>query len=189
MDFQKANFRPSDTIKFEMSATRLFKLADLSPDTRNLRKLDPALSRLTGNILGGLPPPLLGYRLMLDGKIRFSFAGEWIEPPFIKVPVPLITKSRPALYLLLFLRCISVGGSITLPTLAKRVLGLKSDKPFEQRRAIDRALYVVNGCIAENKTRYGLRANDIPRLYAMHVEGGRIYFGQARRNGDDDSVW
>jgi hypothetical protein len=117
----------------------------------------------------------------LNGKIRFRVSGDWIEPPFIKVPIPMVTRSQTALYLLLFLRCISDGGSIRLSTLATRVLGLKSKKPFEQRRIIDRALFVVNACIALNKSKLGVRRNDIPHFYVMRIFGDRVYLGQGRK--------
>lgn len=185
MSKQKAAPKTPLPIKVELSPTQLFKLAGLSADTRSLRKLADALTALKRISLPRRSTLLKTHRAMLNGKHRLSVRGDWLGPPWVKVPIPLTTKSLTAINLLLFLRCISDGGHIRLKSLATDVLALKTRKPFEQRRLVDRALWIVNERVSSIKDRNLFARNEVPYLYVIRIEKDRVRFGQARASWDD----
>ncbi|MEY9731732.1 hypothetical protein [Bradyrhizobium yuanmingense] len=167
---QQRQFRPAEVIVVKTSATALFKLSGLLPHTRNLRQLDDALAKLTKLTLPGKPPLLHSCRQSLNGTITLFVSGSWIEPPYVRVLLPLPIRSRNATNLSIFLCCIAVGGHIRLERLAKDILRLRANKAYEQRRLIDRALTVLNAALI---------ANNVPFLYAMRIDqADRVYFGK-----------
>jgi hypothetical protein len=188
MEEQKRRFRPAEIIDIKLTGTDLLRLAGISPDTRHLQALDIVLRKLMKRSVPNRPPLLRTYRLFLDGKIGLFVSGDWLEPPYVKVALPLPTRSKNAINLGLFLRCIILGGHIKLSNLAHDVLGLRTRKGYEQRRFVERALRVLNAALwASNKkipttaAKYSFRSNDLPLLYAMKIERDRVYFGQARK--------
>lgn len=188
MLLQKKKSLPAEIIVIKLTSTELLKWSGVSPDTRHQRKLDAGLKKLTKLSLPKKPALLRSYRRFLDGTIKLFVSGAWLDPPYVKVPLPLPTRSKNAINLGLFLRCIADRGYIRLSTLAHDVLGLPTTKACEQRRFIERALVVLNAALYAIYTKmtapdgkYSFRRNDVPILYVMKIERDLVRFGQGRK--------
>jgi hypothetical protein len=84
-----------------------------------------------------------------SGKLCLSACGEWLDPPWHRVPLPLPLRSVNALALFLFLHAVKVDGNaeeeraIALDKLCDQ-LGIPYWRPALDKRRVDAALAIVN---------------------------------------------
>jgi hypothetical protein len=125
------------------------RLSGLSAGARNLDLIDPILAKLRKPVQCGEDrlPALLKSVLAEGERLRLEVCGDWLAPPFGKVPMPLPTRSAHALALYLFVHTIKTSnankGDSSFLSLCTR-LGIKSDQRWQCQQAFDRALAVVN---------------------------------------------
>lgn len=176
---QLKKLRPPQHIRVELTRTELLRHSGLSCDTRSLAKLDAILKKLRNLTVEGLPVPLSRIARLRSGRLRLDVAGDWIEPPFVRIPLPLPTRSLAAVNLSLFLRTINPDGMIRLETLCKHI-GIEATLPsFVQRQAIHRALGAVNGTLFTRPPEFHVQHEhqQIPWFYKMLLNSGsRIRF-------------
>lgn len=139
-------------IEFELRRSAILLLAGLSNDAKNLERLDLALKRLMRPVVVNRQnklPVIAFFRQLPSGKIRLRVNGEWLEPPFGKVPMPLPTRSLVAVALYLFIHTVNTGpaskDSTSFWSLCKR-LGMDMRRAhWLCQRDVARALVVING--------------------------------------------
>ena len=85
---------PPDLITVEASRYALLQAAGLKNNGNSLRQFPDALERLCRPI-GDMPPLLRSWKFVDTGKVQLQVDGEWLQPPFTAVTVPLPIKSRP----------------------------------------------------------------------------------------------
>jgi hypothetical protein len=141
---------PPDVITVKLSRSYLLTVSGHADDGDSLRQLDAALKRLCNPILiAGAPkaPLLRQYQRTSSGLLRLRVAGEWLMPPYLKVPMPLPSRSPSGLALYLFLHTINTSATnikdISLDSLCRR-LGIDKRGRRLCRQAWTRALAVVN---------------------------------------------
>jgi hypothetical protein len=188
---QKAQRRElaPEVITVETSRYSLLRYARLSDDGANLRKVEAALDRLCETV-GTMPVPLLqSWQYSESGYLELQISGSWLNPRFVKLPLPLPLRSPTVLAILLLLKTISLKeGKIPFERLC-RVVGIPTR--FGQQvmsRAMNNALHILN--------RY-LESNDaaLPADYIQLVTlGGYVGFRAVERpqivteDADDDEV-
>jgi hypothetical protein len=140
------------TIKLTLSRYALLRGSLLPDNGRNRRALDGALDRLC-NLVGWGDEPhsalLTGWFETRSGKLCLSVCGEWLDPPWNRVPLPLPLRSVNAAALFLFLHAVKVDGNaeenraIALDKLCNR-LGIPFWRPALDKRRVDAALAIIN---------------------------------------------
>jgi hypothetical protein len=134
--------RPATEVTLDTNRFALLKAAYVSSGTPNCNRVTDALDHFLV-IKGG---PLEWYQEFKDGTLRCCVSSEWLKPnDWRRIPVPLPTRSLPAINLAMFLRCTSgkkVYG-IKVATLSANI-GIVSKTQFAQRQAISRARKQVN---------------------------------------------
>jgi hypothetical protein len=179
---------PPEFVAVEVHRYELLRLAHLSTDAKNRKELDAALRRLTRavRVNGRRLAPLIAEMDGEDGRLRLRMSGEWLEPPFGKLPLPLPTRSIAATALYLFLHSIrttpSNRRSKNFKELCERIGIDTSRPPYVCRQAFHRALDIVNDHIARLDERHGINPPD--RYRAVMEEGGlRVRFETASGKG------
>lgn len=184
-------------IEFEIRRSAILLLAGLSNDAKNLERLDLALRRLMRPVVVNRQnklPVIAFFRQLPSGKIRLRVNGEWIAPPFGKVPMPLPTRSPVAVALFLFIHTISTRsankGSTSFWSLCKRLgLGRRQARWLCQRDVV-RALAVINAhlgkldykALAEQKLK-------LPVRYKIIADGNQVRIEAVMRNrGNEDAM-
>jgi hypothetical protein len=184
---------PPDRVTLSISKSRLLTIAGLSRDGSNLARLNQALDKFCKPIkVDGceMPPLLHSIEEQPSGKLLLDVSGDWLAMQFIRVPLPVPTRSPVATALYLFLLCIPTGphekGHASLKTLCQRI-GINVKK--WRQRAFDRALDIVNDHL-ERLDGDALRESKIkiPAAYkVVPVDEYRIRLqGIARPSGPDD---
>lgn len=176
---------PPEVIEIELSRAALLRLAHLSTDAKNRAELDAALARLQKplRVDGVRKSGLLESIDEKAGKLRLRIRGEWLEPPFGQIPLPLPTRSPAATALYLFLHTVRTSRSNTRAINSEdlcRRLGIDTDRPpFVLRQALHRALDLVNQYVRRlNETdldRHGVTAIDHYNINAVN-DGRRLRF-------------
>ena len=125
----------------------------LLPDNgRNRRALNGAFDRLCEPVGSGdrsHSALLTDWFETRSGKLCLSACGEWLDPPWHRVPLPLPLRSVNALALFLFLHAVKVDGNaeeeraIALDKLCDQ-LGIPYWRPALDKRRVDAALAIVN---------------------------------------------
>jgi hypothetical protein len=92
---------PPAWVTLTLTRSKLLKLAGLPKKGTNLAKLDQALDRLRKPV-GDQVGPLHSWQ-ETAGALRLNVLGDWLLPPFVKVPLPVPT-SPSALALFLFIQ-------------------------------------------------------------------------------------
>ncbi len=141
-----------DEIEIEVSRYKLLRHAGLDNGGANRRRLDAALNRLQHPILLGeeeWPGPLFPLQTQPDGPLKLLVRGLWLPARiFGRLPMPLPLKSAPALALYCFLNVIRSGPANRQGAAADNILhrlGISGAKP---KRALFRAMDVVNDHLA-----------------------------------------
>ena len=140
------------TIKITLSRYALLRGSLLPDNGRNRRALYGALDRLCDLVGWGDEPHsalLTGWFETRSGKLCLSVCGEWLDPPWHRVPLPLPLCSVNATALFLFLHAVKVDGNaeknraIALGKLCNR-LGIPFWRPALDKRRVDAALAIIN---------------------------------------------
>ena len=97
--------RVPDMVEVTVTRSALLRAAHLPPTGGNLRRLTPALQRLTRPV-GGLPPLISSWSS--QGTLQVQVEGIWLAPPFGRIPLPF-PRGPSALSLYLFMFAIELG--------------------------------------------------------------------------------
>lgn len=180
--------RPPEIIRVDLTRTELLRLSGLSTDTRSLTKLDSLLSRLLTLTVEDLPSPLSRFVQLRSGRLRLHVASVWIEPSYVKISLPLPTRSLTAVNLSLFLRTTNRDGVISLAALCRHI-GIDPALPsFSQRRSVRRALNAVNHALIVRWPEPSREPEHrkVPWFYKMMIKtGDRIRFLRAHPQQED----
>jgi hypothetical protein len=135
-----------EVIPVLISRSNLLRVANMSADGKNLTRLNRILRRLRKPV-AQMPPLLASVEEQPSGLLLLLVCGAWLAPPFVQVPLPLPTRSRPATSLYLFLQCIQTRpmdrSDSSFKALCRRV-GISASTPWVGRQAFQRALDIVN---------------------------------------------
>jgi hypothetical protein len=125
------------------------RLSGLPSNARNLDLIDEAVSTLRKSVRAGddlLPAPITAVKA--DGnRLRLEVCGDWLAPPYGKVPMPLPTRSAYAMALYLFVHTIRAGTGNTDDSDFKHLcarLGIRAKTRWQLQQPFDRALAAVN---------------------------------------------
>jgi hypothetical protein len=168
---------PSAVIPVDCSPHALLRAGGLAGKGRNPIRLPAALDRLCEKV-GRKVPPLLAWRSEA-GRLHIEINGQWLRPPYGRVPLPL-PRSAVAINLYLFLIAVkptftSRGTKISLRRLCDR-LGLPEGNRAQSLRTIKNALAEVNETVANLDHGALLKFRkriDMPAAYEMQVDRDR----------------
>jgi hypothetical protein len=183
--FEFGRTRSEKEVRIECTRSTLLKLAGLSRNERNARKLPNALRRLM-QPAGGFPPLILsGGTTNASGKLDLRINGRWIPSRrFARVPWPAPTKGPTLLALYLFLFGADLRGQTSISTeVLYRRLGIPLSKPAHAQRALDRALDLVNKHLRQLNKDGKLDEFKFPTAFkiAPIEDGSRLRFQAAER--------
>jgi hypothetical protein len=167
---------PPDRIVLSSSRNGLLRAAGLQKSAGNLGKLLAALERLCAPVRGaGEPqsPPLLGWGTV-GRKLQLEVSGEWVQPPFGLVPLPLPLRGASLLSLYLFVWTIGKDDGSSSPKASNLVklcerLGMPVCSPqFNASRSLERALLALNEHLDRLDARTLLRQHmEIPYAFVV----------------------
>ena len=105
----KKKQRPPDVIAVECSRYDILRSVGLNQKALNLDRVPEALERLR-QCVGPMDSPLLGWTNE-NRQLQLEVRGQWLEPPFGRVPLPLPLRSSVATCL--YLWALSIAGTRT----------------------------------------------------------------------------
>jgi hypothetical protein len=143
--------RPPDVIHFRTSRSAILRRAGLPANGTNVGKVRVSLDRLLRPV-GGMPAPLIAWTASHDDLLHLDFRGQWVAPPYGRVPLPLPMRSSTAMALFLWALTVLEQGkqtpriyqNIRFEKLCKRIGIPTRYGGHVATRALDSALKVLN---------------------------------------------
>jgi hypothetical protein len=165
--------RVPDRITVSLSMSQLLDMSGLRITGSNFRQLDAALKRLAAPV--NKMAPLLPCCRYDHGRLRLVVNGGWLNPPYLRVPLPLPPASH-ATALLLFLLSVRAVPSNSKSTRFTKLLDLLGIDPHNRQRDLTRAIKQVNDYLAgiPDSVADQLYAHKIRLPASYHTQGGRF---------------
>jgi hypothetical protein len=159
---ERKKIRPDDVITVLTSRYDILRSAGVSTDARNLKRVPEVLDRLL-QWVGPMASPLFHWKEG-DGKLQLEVRGQWLEPPFVLVPLPLPLRSSVATSL--YLWALTIAGTRTPQRFQMKkvehlceLIGISTSYGrAHARRALNRAVDVLNEQLGK------LRRDELARL-------------------------
>jgi len=170
-----------ETIAIDTTRFELLRCARINVDGPRMRKVEAALDRLLEPI-GLISVPLLqGWTWLESGRLELQVAGRWLDPRFVKLPLPLPLRSPTALAILMFLMTIvnrackfPKEGKILFESLCTR-FGIPTwDGNKVAKRSMDNALNILNFYLESDVCKVEfIKLRALPNNYVRFQQGER----------------
>jgi hypothetical protein len=176
---------PPDLLAVRTSKRALLAAARLTNNSRNNRRIDAALDRLTQPVAGTRGALLNSWQAR---PLILQVAGCWLDPPYTSLPLPLPLHSPTALALYVFLHGVRTGMTNTHAIDFGKLcylLGIGGEWNNRQRD-LNRATAAVNAHLAKLPDddarqlfdRYNIK---VAERYQVYSEGPKIRFEAVSR--------
>jgi hypothetical protein len=191
--------RPPDVIHVQTSRSAILRRAGLPDNGTNLGKVRVTLDRLLRPV-GGMPAPLIAWTTSDDDQLHLQFRGQWLAPPYGRVPIPLPMRSSTAMALFLWALTVELEEGKRTPRVHQKIrfeklcrrLGIPTKYGVHvATRALDNALKVLNVYLDKlPKAELNGQGVTIPNRYEIKGDND----GYVRLTGDfgeqdDDDGW